>query len=352
MRFVVTGGAGFIGSHLVGHLVTTGHEVVVLDNLLTGHIENISSWLNSIELVEGSITNLRTCAKAFKGADFVLHQAALPSVPRSVRDPVETHEANVTGTLNVLLAAYDAGVNRVVYAASSSAYGNTAVLPKHEHMTPQPLSPYAASKLAGEAYLQVFHDTYGLETVALRYFNVFGPRQDPMSQYSAAIPRFISAALSGNPPIIYGNGEQTRDFTYVTNVVHANMLACKAPPEALGQVFNVGCGERVSVNRLWKRIRDLTGGTVEAEHCPERAGEVRDSVASLEKIQRVLGYEPLVGLDEGLRFTVDFFSTVYAAHADMHAVQTQTPTVPELFAGSELAKGAAVPAEYSSAMAS
>jgi len=309
MRYVVTGGAGFIGSHLVEHLVTAGQEVVVLDNLLTGRIENIAPWLDSVELIEGSITNLRTCAKAFKDADFVLHQAALPSVPRSVRDPLATHEANVTGTLNVLLAAYDAGVRRVVYAASSSAYGNTAALPKYEHMPPQPLSPYAASKLAGEAYLCVFHETYDLETVVLRYFNVFGPRQDPNSQYSAAIPLFISAALSGKPPIIYGGGEQTRDFTYVTNVVHANMLACEAPPQALGQIFNVGCGERVSVNRLWQRIRELTGGTVEAENRPARAGEVRDSLASLEKIQRILGYEPLVGLDEGLSHTVEFFTT-------------------------------------------
>jgi nucleoside-diphosphate-sugar epimerase len=324
MRFVVTGGAGFIGSHLVEYLVNEGHEVVVLDNLLTGHIENIAPWIDSVELVEGSITNLRTCAKAFKGADFVLHQAAVPSVPRSVRDPITTHEANVTGTLNVLLAAYDAGVKRVVYAASSSAYGNTAVLPKHEHMPPQPLSPYAASKLAGEAYLRVFHETYGLETVALRYFNVFGPRQDPTSQYSAAIPRFISAALSAKPPAIYGGGEQTRDFTYVTNVVRANMLACEAAPEALGQVFNVGCGERISVNRLWQRIRELTGGTVEAEYCPARAGEVRDSVASLEKIQRVLGYEPLVDLDEGLMLTVEYFTTVYAAHSDMQATRIES----------------------------
>jgi nucleoside-diphosphate-sugar epimerase len=350
MRFVVTGGAGFIGSHLVEHLVISGHEVVVLDNLLTGHIENIAPWLDYVELVEGSITNLRTCAKAFKGAAFVLHQAALPSVPRSVRDPVETHEANVTGTLNVLLAAYDAGVKRVVYAASSSAYGNTVALPKHEHMTPQPLSPYAASKLAGEAYLQVFHDTYGLETVALRYFNVFGPRQDPNSQYSAAIPRFISAALSGNSPTIYGGGEQTRDFTYVTNVVHANMLACEASSKALGQVFNVGCGERVSVNRLWQRIRDLIGGSVEAEYCPARAGEVRDSVASLEKIQRVLGYEPLVGLDEGLKLTVESFTSAYAAHADMQTMETKSHAVPGLLAARDGARGSAVSTEYSSTM--
>jgi nucleoside-diphosphate-sugar epimerase len=324
MRFVVTGGAGFIGSHLVEFLVTSGHEVVVLDNFLTGHIQNIAPWIDSVEVVEGSITNLRTCATAFKGADFVLHEAAVPSVPRSVRDPVSTHDANVTGTLNVLLAAYDAGVKRVVYAASSSAYGNTAVLPKHEQMVPQPLSPYAASKVAGEAYLRAFHDTYGLETVALRYFNVFGPRQDPNSQYSAAIPKFISAALLGNPPAIYGGGEQTRDFTYVTNVVHANMLACEAPPEASGQVFNVGCGERITVNRLWECIRELTGAMVEAEYQPARAGDVRDSLASLDKIKRVLGYEPLVGLDEGLKLTVEFFTPAYAAHSDMHATQLET----------------------------
>jgi nucleoside-diphosphate-sugar epimerase len=322
MRFVVTGGAGFIGSHLVEFLTTAGHEVVVLDNFFTGHVENIAPWMDSVEMVEGTITNLRTCAQAFKGADFVLHQAAVPSVPRSVRDPITTHEANVTGTLNVLLAAYDAGVKRVVYAASSSAYGNTAVLPKHEHMPPQPLSPYAASKVAGEAYLRVFQETYGLETVALRYFNVFGPRQDPTSQYSAAIPRFISAALAGKPPVIYGGGEQTRDFTYVTNVVHANMLACEAPSEAAGQVFNVGCGERISVNRLWERIQELTGGSVAAEYSPARAGDVRDSVASLDKSRRLLGYEPQIDLDEGLRLTVEFFSAAYAAQSDLHATRT------------------------------
>jgi nucleoside-diphosphate-sugar epimerase len=307
MRYVVTGGAGFIGSHLVEYIVRAGHEVVVVDNFRTGRIENLAPFLRRVELVEGSITNLRTCAKAFNGADFVLHQAALPSVPRSVHDPIATHEANVTGTLNVLLAAFDAGVKRFVYAASSSAYGNTVGLPKHEDLPPRPLSPYAASKLAGEDYLRVFYETYGLETVGLRYFNVFGPRQDPHSQYSAAIPKFISAAFSGAPPTIFGDGEQTRDFTYVANVVQANMLACEAPPQALGRIFNVGCGERVSVNRLWKYIRDLTGGTVEPEYKPARLGEVRDSVACLERIRRVLGYEPQVGLHEGLRRTVEFF---------------------------------------------
>jgi nucleoside-diphosphate-sugar epimerase len=268
-----------------------------------------------------------------------------------VRDPIETHEANVTGTLNVLLAAYDAGVKRVVYAASSSAYGNTAALPKHEHSTPQPLSPYAASKLAGEAYLRVFQETYGLETVALRYFNVFGPRQDPMSQYSAAIPRFILAALSGQSPIIYGGGEQTRDFTYVTNVVHANMLACQAPSVALGNVFNVGCGQRISINRLWQCIRELTGVSVQAEYRPARAGEVRDSVASLEKIQRMLGYEPVVDVDEGLKRTVEFFTSTYATSAANGSTQTTRQAASGLLADT-VAMNSATATDYPSAIAS
>jgi nucleoside-diphosphate-sugar epimerase len=306
MRFVVTGGAGFIGSHLVEHLIAEGHDVVVLDNLSTGKLANIAPWMDRVEFVEGSITNPRTCAQALKGADFVLHQAALPSVPRSVHDPVATHETCLTGTLNVLTAALDAGVRRVVYAASSSAYGNTEELPKHEGMSPRPMSPYAAAKLGGENYLRAFHTSYGLETVALRYFNIFGPRQDPTSQYSAVIPRFISQAVRGEGPVIFGDGEQTRDFTFVANVVRANMLACLAPASACGQVYNVGCGDRITVNMLWQKIRGMVGTSAEPRYEPARTGDVRDSLASLDRIRQNLGYEPLIPLEEGLSRTVEF----------------------------------------------
>jgi len=306
MRYVVTGGAGFIGSHLVEALVSAGHEVVVVDDFSTGRRENLAPVLGRIELIEGSIEDETLCERAFRGADYVLHQAALPSVPRSIKDPVATNRVNVTGTLNVLRAAHAAGVKRVVFAGSSSAYGNTAELPKHEGQVPQPLSPYAASKVAGEAYCRAFHESYGLETVVLRYFNIFGPRQDPTSQYAAVVPKFIVSALRGESPTIFGDGEQTRDFTYVGNAVRANLLACEAPGAA-GGVFNVGCGDRISVNLLWQRIRELTGAEVEAVHAPPRAGDVRDSLASLERSRAVLGYSPEISLSEGLRRTIEWF---------------------------------------------
>lgn len=305
MRYVVTGGAGFIGSHLVEHLVGQGREVVVLDDFSTGKRENIAPWLESIELVEGSITDPAVCARALAGADYVLHQAALPSVPRSIKDPVASHAVNATGTLNILIAARDAGVKRVVYAASSSAYGNTAELPKREDMVARPLSPYAVAKLAGEQYCRAFHASFGVPTVALRYFNVFGPRQDPTSQYAAVVPKFITMALAGESPTIFGDGNQTRDFTYVANVVRANLLACEAGPDALGEVFNVGCGERISVNDLWHRIRTLVGTEVDARYEPTRAGDVRDSLASLDRIRAVLNYEPVVDVQEGLARLVE-----------------------------------------------
>jgi nucleoside-diphosphate-sugar epimerase len=306
MHYVVTGGAGFIGSHLVEHLVTAagGHSVTVLDNFSTGRRENLAPWLDRIRIVEGSVADPNACREAIAGADFVLHQAALPSVPRSLKDPAASHEANTTGTLNVLIAARDARVKRVVYAASSSAYGNTAELPKREDMLPRPLSPYAAAKYAGEQYCRAFNASFGLGTIALRYFNVFGPRQDPTSQYAAVIPKFIVCAQSGEAPTIFGDGEQTRDFTYVANVVRANLLACDAPPAALGEPYNVGCGERVSVNMLWHRIRDMLGSSVEARYEPTRTGDVRDSLASLDRVHAMLGYTPAVTLDDGLRRTV------------------------------------------------
>ncbi len=305
MRYVVTGGAGFIGSHLVEHLARGGDDVVVVDDFSTGKRENIAPWLDAIELVEGSIADPEICARAIAGADYVLHQAALPSVPRSIRDPAASHAVNATGTLNVLIAARDAGVERVVYAASSSAYGNTPELPKREDMVARPLSPYAVAKLSGEQYCRAFHASFGVPTVALRYFNVFGPRQDPTSQYAAVVPKFITMALANEAPTIYGDGNQTRDFTNVANVVRANMLACQAGPAAFGEVFNVGCGERISVNELWQRIRELAGAEVEARHEPSRTGDVRDSLASLDRIGSILGYEPQVGVGEGLARLVD-----------------------------------------------
>jgi len=307
MRILVTGGAGFIGSHLVEHLVGEGHDVVVLDDFSTGKRENLASF-RGVEVVEGSVTDPATCARACRGVDYVLHQAALASVPRSLRDPVATHQANATGTLNVLLAARDAGVRRVVYAASSSAYGNTAELPKHEGMVPRPLSPYAVTKLAGEEYCRAVHASFGVETVALRYFNIFGPRQDPASQYAAVVPKFIVSAMANESPVIYGDGEQTRDFTYVANAVQANMVACSAPAEACGEVFNVGCGARISVNELWRQITGILESKARAQYEPARVGDVRDSLASLDRSRRVLGYEPVVSLEEGLRRTVESFS--------------------------------------------
>jgi nucleoside-diphosphate-sugar epimerase len=304
MHYVVTGGAGFIGSHLVEQLVSGGHQVVVLDDFSTGRRENIAPWLDRITLIEGSITDTAACRQAINGADIVFHQAALPSVPRSVQEPVASHDANATGTLNVLIAARDAKVKRVVYAASSSAYGDTAELPKHEGMVPRPLSPYAVAKLSGEHYCRAFFNAYGLPTVSLRYFNVFGPRQDPTSAYAAVIPKFIAAAQSGDAPTIFGDGEQTRDFTFVSNAVHANLLACYAGPAAFGEVFNVGCGERITINRIWSLIRSLTGSTSKAQHAPPRTGDIRDSLASLARIGEVLGYQPIVPLEEGIRRTL------------------------------------------------
>jgi nucleoside-diphosphate-sugar epimerase len=307
MRYLVTGGAGFIGSHLVEHLVERGEEVVVFDDFSTGRRENIAAFADRIELMEGTLLNPVACARAARGIDYVLHEAAVPSVPRSVSDPVGSHEANATGTLNMLVAARDAKVKKLIYAASSSAYGNTTELPKHEGMRPRPLSPYAAAKYAGECYCAAFQATYGLSTVALRYFNIFGPRQDPASQYAAVIAKFASCAHADEPPMIYGDGEQTRDFTYVANVVEANLLACRAGPDADGEVFNVGCGTRISVNELWRRLSRAAGGRSHPVYEPARASDVRDSLASLDKIERLLGYQPVVDLDTGLRKTLDYF---------------------------------------------
>lgn len=307
MRYLVTGGAGFIGSHLAEYLVGKGEEVVVLDDFSTGRRENLDSFRDRIELVEGTMLDADTCANAMRGVDYVLHEAAIPSVPRSVADPLGTHAACATGTLNILMAARDAKVKKFVYAASSSAYGDTDELPKRESMFPRPLSPYAVAKFTGEAYCRAFHATYGLPTVSLRYFNIFGPRQDPKSQYAAAVAKFATSALNDEDPTIYGDGEQTRDFTYIANAIEANMKACVAPDEANGDVFNVGCGDRISVNELWRRIAAITGTKATPQYSARRAGDVRDSLASLEKTERVLGYKPVVDLDGGLTQTIEYF---------------------------------------------
>src|SRR5881628_2145489 len=308
MRCLITGGAGFIGSHLVEYLVGAGHDVVVLDDLSTGHRENFAAVRRRISFMRGSVADLSTCRRAMEGVDYVLHHAAVTSVHRSVDDPGVTHTVNATGTFNILLAARDARVRRVVYAGSTSAYGNSTRLPNSEEHIAHPLGPYAAAKLAGEGYCIAFHATYGLETVVLRYFNVFGPRQDPKSQYAAVVPRFIAAALAGEPPTIYGDGSQTRDFVYVANVVHANMLAARAPAARVaGQVVNVGCAQGVSINDLWDRIQTLTGAPVLPKRVEGRSGEVRNSLASIDKARELVGYEPLVDFDEGLRQTVAYY---------------------------------------------
>ncbi len=308
MRYLVTGGAGFIGSHLVERLVREGAEVVVLDDLSTGRREHLRTVRDRIRFIRGSAASLEVCRRAMRGVDYVLHQAAVTSVPRSTRDPVTAHHVNVTGTLNILMAAQEAHVRRVVFAGSTAAYGDAAELPNHEGLLPRPLSAYAASKLAGEAYCQAFYRTHGLETVVLRYFNIFGPRQNLESQYGAVIPLFITAALRGEAPVIFGDGEQTRDFTFVTNVVEANLLACHATPDgAAGEVFNIGCGDATSIRELWRRIKDLVGVDVEPVHEAPRVGDVRHSVASITRGRELLGYAPAVTLEEGLQRTIAYY---------------------------------------------
>ena len=302
MLMLVTGGAGFIGSHIVDALVAEGHEVRVLDNLATGSAENVR-YSPRVELVQGDIRDLEQLTQVALGADVIFHQAALPSVPRSIADPRTCHEVNATGTFNVLLAARDAGVRRVVYASSSSVYGDTVELPKRETMTPHPLSPYAAAKLAGEHYARLFHELYGLETVGLRYFNVFGPRQNPHAEYAAAIPKFIRLILSGEQPVVYGDGEQTRDFTPVQNVVDANLGAAFSPL-APGKVYNVGCGARISLNALLAMIGEGCGREVRPQYIAAKAGDVRDSLADIDAARRDLGYQPRLGVKQALEMLV------------------------------------------------
>jgi UDP-glucose 4-epimerase len=292
--YLVTGGAGFIGSHICERLVQDGHRVRVLDNFFAGKESNLESFKADIEVIRGDIRDARTVSEAMRGVDIVFHEAALGSVPRSVADPVTTHDVNITGTLNVLLAARDACVRRVVSASSSSVYGETPTLPKHEGITPQPLSPYALSKLAGEHYISVFKQVYGFEAVALRYFNIFGPRQDPESQYAAVIPRFVTALFEGRRPVIYGDGGQSRDFTYVDNVV-------------AGRAFNVACGGRYTLLDLLGRLKEITGSAIEPIHEEARPGDVRDSQASIDAAAQAFGYRIKVDFDEGLRRTVAWY---------------------------------------------
>lgn len=308
--YLVTGGAGFIGSHIAETLVNAGHNVRVIDNFATGRPENMASFRDRISFYEVDITDRAALDEPFAGVDYVLHQAAIPSVPRSVDDPLGTHDANVNGTLHVLDAARVAGVKRVVYAASSSAYGEIEGEFKQEDMNPQPLSPYAVAKLAGEYYCQAFTKVYGLETVALRYFNVFGPRQDPTSAYAAVIPLFITAILDGVPPTIYGTGEQSRDFTFIQNVVQGNLLACKAPAEATGQTFNLACGERISLLDLIDQINDILGTDVKPVHTEPRAGDIMHSRADNTRARELLGFDPQVTFREGLARTIDFYKSL------------------------------------------
>src|SRR5579863_3932587 len=306
MRYVVTGGAGFIGSNTVDELVRRGESVVALDDLSAGKEENLAEIRNKISFIKGSINDLEAVRRAMQEADYVLHLAARTSVPRSVKDPLETNKVNVEGTLNVLVAARDAKVKRVVLAASSSAYGETPTLPKIESMQPEPISPYGLTKYVAELYAQLFGRVYGLQNVSLRYFNVFGPRQDPGSPYSGVLSKFCSAFLEKTEPVVFGDGEQTRDFTYIDNVVQANLLACEAPV-ASGKVINVGTGARISLNQTLQLLREITGNNLEAKYDPVRDGDINDSQADITLSRELLNYEPTVDFPEGLRRTFAWY---------------------------------------------
>lgn len=306
--YLITGIAGFIGSALARAVLERGGRVRGLDNFSTGKRENISEILGRVDFRELDLADASALGNVCEGVDYVLHQAAIPSVPRSVADPVTTHMANVNGTLNLLLAARDAKVKRVIFASSSSIYGDTPTLPKHERMLPDPISPYAVSKLSGEMYMKSFYRVYGLETVSLRYFNIFGPRQDPASQYSGVLALFIPKMLRGEQPTIHGDGEQTRDFTFVANAVEANLLACTAPADKVaGRAFNVATGSRVSLNQTFEMLKKLTGYTREAIHGPDRTGDIKHSLADVSLAEAAFGYKPLVDFQEGLRQTVAWY---------------------------------------------
>jgi len=308
MKYLVTGGAGFIGSNIAEELLRQGESVRVLDNFSTGKRENIRNLEKDIELIEGDIRSYHIVQEAVKGVDVILHQAALPSVPRSIKDPITTNEVNIGGTLNMLDAAVKEGIGRFVFASSSSVYGNNPELPKHEGMIPAPLSPYAVSKLAGENYCRVFSDLYGLETVCLRYFNVFGPHQDPNSQYSAVIPRFINAIKNNIKPVIFGDGNQSRDFTYVANVVEANLLGASKKINSNNITVNCACNEQVTLNELVKEINSINNSSIVPEYNDIRKGDVLHSFANIDKAGELLGYRPVIKFREGLKRTYNFFS--------------------------------------------
>src|SRR6266487_93223 len=304
---LVTGGAGFIGSHLVAALAQKGARVRVIDDLSTGRRENLQGIKGDVDFIHASLLDIAATRRTLEDVEIVFHEAAIPSVPRSVDNPLETHDASVNATFSLLLAARDRKVRRVIYAASSSAYGDQPELPKYEDMRPEPLSPYAVAKLVGEYYCRVFTRVYGLETVSLRYFNVFGPRQDPSSPYSGVISRFISALLSGERPVIYGDGEQSRDFTYIDNVVEANLRAAETQ-KGIGQIINIANGERITLNQLLDEVKSLTAKSeVKADYQPTRSGDVRHSLADISRARELLGFEPRVGLREGLQLTIDWW---------------------------------------------
>ncbi len=314
--YLVTGIAGFIGSALAHSLLDRGERVRGVDNFSTGHAANLADIGSQIELVEADINDSVSMSRACRGVDYVLHQAAIPSVPRSVKDPVESNRANVDGTLSLLIAARDANVKRVIYASSSSLYGDTPTLPKHEGMMPAPISPYAVAKLSGEYYMASFYRVYGLETVSLRYFNVFGPRQDPTSQYSGVMAKFITSMLRSEQPTIYGDGEQSRDFTFVENVVNANVIACRAPADRVaGKAFNSATGGRVTLNEMYAVLQKLTGYNKPPQYGPERVGDIKHSHADISRIREAMGYEPSVVFEEGLRRTVEWYRTQSVAAA-------------------------------------
>ena len=306
-QILVTGGAGFIGSHLAGRLVELGHSVRVLDNLATGRRENLSEWIDKIDFIEGDLRRPEHCAAACRDIEVVFHEGAIPSVPTSVENPVASHEANIDGTFNLLMAARDAKCRRVVYAASSSAYGNEATLPAVETQRPVPVSPYAVNKLVGELYCRTFTECFGLDTVSLRYFNVFGPRQDPRSQYAAAIPAFVTALLRDEPPTVYGDGEQTRDFTFIENVVHANLLATQSK-RCGGALVNAACGSRVTVNQIIAQINELLGKDIKPKYVDDRPGDVKHSWADISAARALLGYEPRVDFNEGLKRSIAWYA--------------------------------------------
>lgn len=306
---LVTGGAGFIGSHLTTALVERGHRVCVMDNLTTGHRENLSHLGDRLDMVEADLREFDACRRVCRDREFVFHQAAIPSVPKSVDNPPASHETNADGTFNLLRAAVAEKVRRVIYAASSSAYGDAEVSPKHENLRPEPLSPYAVQKLLGEHYNRAFYECFELETISLRYFNVFGARQDPASQYAAAIPAFVTALLKGESPVVYGDGQQTRDFTYIDNVVHGNLLAMEVA-HTQGETVNIACGEAISVNEVIAEINRALGTNIAPRYEPRRPGDVKHSRAAIERAKELLGYEPVLTFGAGLRRAIDYYRSI------------------------------------------